>query len=183
MSLEHGLLGYLSLKPMTGYDLKKLIDSSARHFWSAEHPQIYKALQTLLDKSWVRIYSSEPGRKLEKKIYAITPEGEAELCRWLEFENYSESVIRNPVMMQFFFSGIMPEDKHLELFRKELEFSQKKMSILTKVYDDTVSEFSRLANVSSSDRKLKSMNLTYKWGLMRLDAYIKWLESCVAELK
>ena len=35
MSLKHAILGFLSLQPMTGYDLKKAFDQSVRHFWPA----------------------------------------------------------------------------------------------------------------------------------------------------
>ena len=44
MSLEHAILGFLTYRPMSGYDLKKFFDESVRHFWSAPQSQIYRTL-------------------------------------------------------------------------------------------------------------------------------------------
>ena len=35
MSLKHAILGFLSFKALSGYDLKKAFDNSVRHFWTA----------------------------------------------------------------------------------------------------------------------------------------------------
>jgi DNA-binding PadR family transcriptional regulator len=47
MSLEHGILGYLSMKPLAGYDIKKLFNMSAAFFWPADQAQIYRTLKKL----------------------------------------------------------------------------------------------------------------------------------------
>ncbi|MGD0004493.1 MAG: PadR family transcriptional regulator, partial [Anaerolineaceae bacterium] len=40
MSLDYAILGFLSYKPFSGYDLKKVFDNSVRHFWYADQSQI-----------------------------------------------------------------------------------------------------------------------------------------------
>ena len=47
MSLEFALLGFLSYHSNTGYDLKKIFDTSIRHFWPADQSQIYRILARL----------------------------------------------------------------------------------------------------------------------------------------
>jgi len=42
--LKYVLLGALSYQPLTGYQLKQFIDSTARHFWHAQISQIYRTL-------------------------------------------------------------------------------------------------------------------------------------------
>jgi len=49
MSLKHTLLGFLAYGAMTGYDLKKNMDSSTQFFWHAGLSQIYPALKRVLD--------------------------------------------------------------------------------------------------------------------------------------
>ena len=39
MSLEYAILGFLNYHPYTGYDLKKIFDTSIRHFWPADQSQ------------------------------------------------------------------------------------------------------------------------------------------------
>src|SRR3954464_2866479 len=41
------ILGMLAAKPRSGYEIKQLVDSSARFFWAASYGQIYPELKTL----------------------------------------------------------------------------------------------------------------------------------------
>ena len=43
MSIHHAILGLLSWKPHTGYDLKKVFEDSAFMHWSGNNNQIYRA--------------------------------------------------------------------------------------------------------------------------------------------
>ena len=45
--LKYILLGFVNYQPLTGYDLKTLIDGSTGHFWHAYHGQIYSTLHKL----------------------------------------------------------------------------------------------------------------------------------------
>ena len=53
MSLKHAILGFLSFKPLSGYDLKKAFDNSVRHFWPANQSQIYRTLSQMTDEGLV----------------------------------------------------------------------------------------------------------------------------------
>ena len=50
MSLEYAILGFLNYQPFSGYDLKKLFDTSVRHFWPADQSQIYRTLARLTEQ-------------------------------------------------------------------------------------------------------------------------------------
>lgn len=82
MSIKHAILGILSRLPLTGYDLKKIMQDSAYMPWSGNNNQIYKALVELLEEGCltneVRHQASAPS----KKIYTITDRGLAELKQW-----------------------------------------------------------------------------------------------------
>ena len=53
MSLKYAILGFLSYKSFSGYDLKKAFDNSVRHFWSANQSQIYRTLAQLDEEGLV----------------------------------------------------------------------------------------------------------------------------------
>jgi PadR family transcriptional regulator, regulatory protein AphA len=82
MSLNHAILGIVSQRPLTGYDLKKIMQDSAYMPWSGNNNQIYKALVELMESGYltneVRHQDSAPS----KKIYTITEQGLVELKRW-----------------------------------------------------------------------------------------------------
>ena len=55
MSLEYAILGFLRSRPMTGYELKKIIDGSVSHFWPADQSQIYRTLGKLAERGWAEM--------------------------------------------------------------------------------------------------------------------------------
>ena len=83
MSIESAILGLLTIRPLAGYDLKKIITDSELFYWSGNNNQIYNSLVELHQRGLVSqevlLQENLPARK----IYAITKAGRAELHRWL----------------------------------------------------------------------------------------------------
>ena len=82
MNINYALLGMLSYRPMTGYDLKKIIQDSSFMHWSGNNNQIYKALVELLNDGYVTSETKFQESSPSKKIYTITKEGTDELKEW-----------------------------------------------------------------------------------------------------
>ncbi|MDQ0416669.1 DNA-binding PadR family transcriptional regulator [Croceifilum oryzae] len=83
MTINHAILGMLSYKSLTGYELKKMIKESPFMPWSGNNNQIYKALMELLKDGFVTNEIHHQDSSPSKKIYTITNEGLAELKKWL----------------------------------------------------------------------------------------------------
>lgn len=81
MSINFAILGILSCRPLTGYDLKKIIQDSPFMYWSGNNNQIYKALVELLEEGWVTNEVEHQDGAPTKKIYTITDKGRSELKR------------------------------------------------------------------------------------------------------
>lgn len=84
MSINNAILGMLSYEPMTGYDLKKIMQESPFMYWSGNNNQIYKALVELLDEGYVTSEIYHQDSSPSKKVYTITDDGLAELKRWTQ---------------------------------------------------------------------------------------------------
>ncbi len=82
MSLNHAILGIVSRQPLTGYDLKKIMQDSAYMPWSGNNNQIYKALVELLERGYLTNEVQHQDGAPSKKIYTITEQGLLELKRW-----------------------------------------------------------------------------------------------------
>jgi DNA-binding PadR family transcriptional regulator len=83
MALEHAILVSLAERSASGYDLARRFDASIGHFWRASHQQIYKVLGRMeTDKLVESNLVAQAGRP-DKKVYAITADGRAELTTWL----------------------------------------------------------------------------------------------------
>ena len=50
MSFKHVILGLLNREPLTGYDIKKIIEKTPFLYWSGNNNQIYKALAELSEE-------------------------------------------------------------------------------------------------------------------------------------
>ncbi len=82
MSINHAILGLLSYRPMSGYDLKKLMQDSPFMYWSGNNNQVYKALVELGSQGLVTSETKHQDGSPTKKIYTLTDSGLAELNRW-----------------------------------------------------------------------------------------------------
>lgn len=83
MALEHALLVALSEHSGSGYELARRFDKSIGYFWNATHQQIYRVLKRMDDDGWVVGESVPQDGKPDKRVYAISAAGRAELTRWI----------------------------------------------------------------------------------------------------
>ena len=79
MDLRAAILGLLSWKPASGYDLKRIISDSEIFYWSGNNNQIYKSLIELQKEGLVTYQVQLQDSLPAKKIYSITEKGLAEL--------------------------------------------------------------------------------------------------------
>jgi PadR family transcriptional regulator, regulatory protein AphA len=47
------VLGLIELAPRSGYEIKRTIDRTIRHFWAASYGQIYPELGRLEEQGWI----------------------------------------------------------------------------------------------------------------------------------
>ncbi|GAB2980836.1 PadR family transcriptional regulator [Nocardioides montaniterrae] len=83
MALEHALLVALRERPSSGLELSRRFERSIGYFWSATHQQIYRVLARMEADGWVSVETVAQQGKPDKKMYAVTPAGKAELATWL----------------------------------------------------------------------------------------------------
>lgn len=83
MSLNHVILGLLKREPLTGYEIKKIIQNTPFMYWSGNNNQVYKALAELLDEKYVTKEVQHQDGSPSKNIYTITDDGLNELKSWL----------------------------------------------------------------------------------------------------
>ena len=83
MSISYALLGLLEQRPSHGYDLKRSYDAYFGHDKPLPYGQVYATLSRLARDGRVIAGLPEPGAGPERKLYAITEQGEADLQAWL----------------------------------------------------------------------------------------------------
>lgn len=99
MALEHALLVSLTERAGSGYELARRFDRSIGFFWSATHQQIYRVLRRMEESGWVVSETVAQEGKPDKKVYSVSPDGRAELARWIA-EPTDTSALRNELAVK-----------------------------------------------------------------------------------
>jgi DNA-binding PadR family transcriptional regulator len=82
--LKYIILGLLNREDLAGYDIKKLFEEELGDFWYSNHSQIYPELRRMEDDGLISSRTELVGKKLEKKFYQITKDGQKLLSAWMD---------------------------------------------------------------------------------------------------
>ncbi|MDF2588164.1 MAG: putative transcriptional regulator [Anaerocolumna sp.] len=110
MSIKYAILGILSWKPTTGYDLKKIFEDSSFLYWSGNNNQIYKALIQMQEEELVTSEVIHQDNSPSKKIYTITKEGQNELKEWV-MSTPEAPEIKKSFLVQFAWSDMLNDEE------------------------------------------------------------------------
>ncbi len=119
------ILGLLSWKPMSGYDIKKLVEMGLSHFWSASYGQLFPTLNRLVEEGLAARRSDCGHKKRKRHVYAITSKGRRRFESWLR-EPSEPPRVRNEFELKFFLSSRLPAEKSIRLL-KEYRDQQRKL--------------------------------------------------------
>ena len=117
MDLRSVILGLLSWKPSSGYDLKRIISDSNVFYWSGNNNQIYKSLLELQNEGLVTHQVQTQEHLPAKKVYSITEEGLAELRRSLLTVPELPEVHKD-FIIQLAWAEILPDEEILAMLEK-----------------------------------------------------------------
>ncbi|MGE4352874.1 MAG: PadR family transcriptional regulator [Oscillospiraceae bacterium] len=182
MSLENGILGYLSLKPLSGYDIKKIFNMSAAYFWPADQAQIYRTLTSLEDDGLVEVSGFEQDAGPSKKLYKITEKGRERLHDWLLSQKQSDYVIRRPFLMQMFFSGELSPDEQLALIDAQYEQTQILINRLNENYSRNKNNMAQTVGLAEDDPRFKAAERVNQWGVLSCETYLTFLRRIREEI-
>ena len=116
-SSRYAVLGILTLEPMSGYDIKKFIETSVAHFWRESYGNLYPLLNRLTDEKLVRRRTKRQKGKPDRHVYSLTDRGRAAFLEWLG-EPAKEDAVRSELLLKLFFG------RHLEPGRLEAHLEE-----------------------------------------------------------
>jgi DNA-binding PadR family transcriptional regulator len=159
------VLGLIALEPRSGYDVKRVIDRSVRHFWAASYGQIYPELRRLEQAGWIEGDDAGRGGRA-RRIYSITAAGRAALQGWLAGRE-TRVELRDESLLRLFFADTLPLAHALGLLAARREGYRQMLDYLVGLDDG-----------SGPDPPF--VDLVYRWGL----DYCRWgIEWCDRELR
>lgn len=172
MSLRFAILGLLSLAPMSGYDLKRTIDQSVGHFWTADHPQIYRTLASLVDDGLATRRTVVRTDRPSTHIHAPTDAGLAALEDWLR-EPPPPAPVREAFLAKLFFVGRLDAEAARALLRSRREEALAAVARLEAL------------EVPPPEQGLSALlrGATRENGLVHARAELEWVEQTLAAIR
>lgn len=129
MSLNHAILGLLSERPMSGFDLIKEFDvAQSGVVWPAPQNEVYRILARL--KAEGLIAEKETGPR-GRKTYAITKAGRSELAQWIAAP--TDYTLRyDPILKAGFLASLTPRAR-VARAEADLAFYNEQLAILRRL--------------------------------------------------
>ena len=178
MSLDYAILGFLNYHPYTGYDLKKIFDTSIRHFWPADQSQIYRTLSKLTENGWAEMEKVPQDDRPDRKVYHITETGRAALREWVAGPPPMGEP-RSAPLIQVFFSGQLSDEEILTKFESYAAI----MCAILNQYDQVPPQLGPFEQEIPSAREHFFWMLTLENGIRNMRANLEWAESVIERLK
>jgi len=117
--IKYAILGFLSWRTFSGYDFKKIFETSMFLYWSGSNNQIYRTLVQLHKEGLVtsEIQHQESGPS--KKVYTITEQGRYKLKEWV-LSSPELPQLRNHFLIQLAWADQL-ESNELDTLLKKYE--------------------------------------------------------------
>lgn len=178
--LENAMLGLLTLRPMSGYEIKQLFDKSISFLWRVHMSQIYPALARLKAAGLVDMDLVPQDKKPTKKVYSITRQGRRALQAWLR-EPARDSGIRELFPLKVFFARNVERDTLLEHVQERLDRAQEKLAL----YQDLERLFQELEGGDAGSypkEDIRFWQLALRWAILREAGVRDWCTQALEEL-
>ena len=159
------ILGLLSHEELTGYEIKKRMDTTLRYFWSASYGSIYPALNDLVNRGLVT-KREDTENKRNKLIYTITNDGRNYLKKWLTLP-VEKDELRYETLLKLFFGNEQGTEQaiaHVKTFEKKFEQELLHLLEMEKILNENLNE----------DAAHKYYLLTVQFGIKTYRAYLEW---------
>lgn len=166
---EAAVLGLLSHRQRSGYDLKKAVESSVGYFWAPAKSQIYAVLPRLVESGYARVRKVAQDQRPDKSVYRLTRAGRAALKDWIEETPMPPDPGRNPLLIKLFFGEVVAPEVLVRHIRQRRHEAEELRSVLEEIE-------------ARADPDHLHSALTRGWGLEYAKAFIRWAKQAERDL-
>ena len=159
------ILGLLSHEELTGYEIKKRMDTTLKYFWSASYGSIYPALNDLVNRGLATKREDTKSNR-NKLIYTITENGRDYLGKWLS-QPIEKDELRYETLLKLFFGSEKGEEQalaHIEAFERKIEEELPYLLHAKKVLNESLND----------NTEHKNYLLTVEFGIKTYQTYLEW---------
>ncbi|MCD4669170.1 MAG: PadR family transcriptional regulator [Actinomycetia bacterium] len=169
--LDKIILGFLKIKELTAYDIKKAMEQSISRFYSSSFGSINPALKKLEKQKHVNCREVTENHRV-KKYYEITETGLDNYKNWLK-EPINIGRIKNDALVRLFFMGDIDVDSQKKLITKYLKDIKDTKNSLEQVKQ----EFSEKEIPKEYAQKAKFQLATLEFGIDYYQFTYNWFKN------
>ena len=168
-----GLLGHVD-RPISGYDLKKLVDSSLGYIWQPSKTQLYAVLPRLLDTGLATRREVEQRDRPDKQLYRINGPGRVAMREWLDRDEDTSDPDRSILVLKLYFGR---QGSREALVRQVTAF-RAAYALRLATYEGKWHRNYESAECASDEFR----SLTLRYGIARARAAVDWADVALKEL-
>lgn len=169
------LLGLLSIRPMSGYDIKDFIAKGLSHFWKESYGNIYPVLRRLAEEGLITRKTERGKGSPDRHVHSLTVRGRRALLEWLQADTEEEPLIRSELLLKTFFGGQLDGESlraHIARFAAQ---QQIRLECLR-------SAGALVEEARKTDPNAFFWALTVQCGLIVTEARLRWAENTTRAL-
>lgn len=170
------ILGLLSKKDLTVYDIKIAMDKSISKFYSNSFGSINPAIKKL-EKEELISCSERIDKSRLKKIYSITSKGRAAYANWIS-EPIQPGRIKDEVLLKVFFLGDAKKATQQTLIQEYLE----QLATSKHELEATKQSIAEMKLTPEDQEKIKFQIATIQFGIDYIAFKEKWFQNLFNEL-
>ncbi len=161
------LLGLLRMQAMYGYQLNELIDSHLGISVQLKKPTAYRLLDEMAEAGWVEHHEEQAGGRPQRRVYAITPQGEAAFQQILResLAEYKPAEFRSSISLIFL--DTLPAEEVTALLHQRR----------------SVIETLLKATPTLDEHHMASLGLMIEHQRYHLSAELAWLDGIIGRLE
>ncbi len=197
---NYAILGLLCWKPMSGYDIKKMVEVGLSYFWNVSYGQIFPVLTKLVDEGWATKRADPASGGRRRQVYTVTAKGRREFDGWLQ-QPSALPQLRDELKLKFFLTsrrgtkeGVrllteygQQQRAHLEML-KESELVLRAALNQSEMPEDLMELRDALGwrdrpDTQDHANELLVFYLTLRSGVLVAEARVAWVEESLAVLQ
>ena len=169
LPLEKALLGFLTQRPMHGYDLHRLATDRLGRIWHMGISNVYTALKRLQQAGHVESTSIPQENHPPRKIYHITAAGRESFQEWIQQPESSMQHLRVEFLAKLFFFYTLDMQGSADLIAAQERVCQERVARLERSMAE--------CDAQDFDR------LVFDFRRSQINAILDWLKSCPTNTK
>jgi len=195
---HYAILGLLCWKPMSGYDIKKMVEVALTYFWSESYGQIFPTLNRLVEDglATMRIDPRSGGRR--RQVYRATAAGRRAFMEWLHGPTPMPR-LRDELKLKFFLTSRSDPRESMRLLEAYGRQQREHLAVLKE--SEAILEAARRGGALPGEldelkktldwtddgspdqsRELLMFLLTLRSGILVAEARVAWVEEATSML-